>query len=353
MNSSRHEGGSPECGRRITQYLYTKPGNRSPVLLGGITREAGRGTALDGLDLRLVARDDVGWQGPIVRRSVLLPAVRHPPQQVSDGKALIGIGLVLVDQQPRESRDGIGVRARSIDEEEAQIVRDGRDAVRGGGNSVRRRYNERAVMALDSRIRDVVGDHVRQLIVADRVLRVLDLSGHAVIAFGAEADRPVDGRRRAGAVLPGIADGSKIVGENASGAAAIGPVDDVNGLAGQGDARVVGGDRRVVPGLDRAEEDFGERVAGKLQVRRAGNLWDVIRDCDATNGGWNLDGSAALGRSYLRIGHRRVGGAEVHGLAGELRDAGPAAHRLIGYLGAALHAGVILAPLREERVDEG
>src|SRR5260370_31123059 len=144
MQSPRHEGGSPECGRRITQYLYTKPGNRSPVLLGGITLEAGCGTALDALDLRLVARDDVGWQGHIVRRSVLLSAMRHPPQQVGDGEALVGVGLVLVDQQPPESRDGIGVCARSIDEEEGHTVRLVRDAVAGVGNRSPRPRHARA-----------------------------------------------------------------------------------------------------------------------------------------------------------------------------------------------------------------
>ncbi len=127
----------------------------------------------------------------------------------------------------------------------------------------------------------------------------------------------------------------------------------MNGLARQGDTRVVGGDRRIIPDLDCAEEDLGKHVAGQLQMRRGGNLRDVVRDRDTTDGSRNLDGSATLGCGNLCISHRRVGGAEVHSLIGELRDASAAAHGLIGYLGAALHARVILAPLREERVDEG
>ena len=169
-----------------------------------------------------------------------------------------------------------------------------------------------------------------------------DRGGHAAVAFGALADWPVE--RLAGADLgrPGRGDGGQVVAEDVGGAAAVGAVHDLDRRGRQGDAGVEGGDGRVVPAGDLAEEDPGEHRAGQVQPG-TGRQAQVVGDAVAAQVDGHLGDGSALGGGLLGRGHRHVGGAEVDLLRADRGDARAAAHHGV----ADGHAGVLLLVVGE------
>ena len=93
------------------------------------------------------------------------------------------------------------------------------------------------------------------------------------------------------------------------------------------------GDRGVVPLLDLAEEDVGDRRAVELEALV--DPVDVVGDGHRAEHGRDVDGVALLLGGVLLLGlHRRVGGAEVDGARRELGDAAARADRLVVDRGA-------------------
>ncbi len=80
--------------------------------------------------------------------------------------------------------------------------------------------------------------------------------------------------------------------------------------AGQGDARVEGGDRRVVPAGDLPEEDGREDPAGQAEPGARGKA-DVVGDALGGQGVGHLGDRAALGGGQLAGVHGHVGGPKL------------------------------------------
>src|SRR5690606_41291617 len=85
------------------------------------------------------------------------------------------------------------------------------------------------------------------------------------------------------------------------------------------------GYRRVVPGVDLAEEDVGENQAGQTQLTAA-DAFDVDHRDHAADRGREL-GQARGGQ--LVAGQRLVGGAEIDGAGLDLGDAAAGTDRLV------------------------
>jgi hypothetical protein len=94
---------------------------------------------------------------------------------------------------------------------------------------------------------------------------VVDGGGDTWVAVGGVADRPFQAAAGADIGGPGGTDLGEVVAEDVGGAAAVGAVHDVDVDAGQVRAGVEGGDGRVVPLGDLAEEDAGEDGPGEPQ----------------------------------------------------------------------------------------
>ena len=99
--------------------------------------------------------------------------------------------------------------------------------------------------------------------------------------------------------------------------------------AREGDPRVQRLDRGVVPGLDGAEVDVGDRLAFELQACL--DAGEVVGDGDRAQEHRDLDrGAAVLGDRFFIGGlQRRVAGSEVDGLALERGDARARADSLV------------------------
>ena len=107
-------------------------------------------------------------------------------------------------------------------------------------------------------------------------------------------------------------------------------------------------DRRVVPVLDLAEEDLGERRAVEHELARLDAV-EVDDRHDAAHHRRELDEAVLVELLALQ---RRVGGAEGHGLGLDLLDAAARADRLI----VQADAGLLLIgvrPLGVDRIGEG
>ena len=98
-------------------------------------------------------------------------------------------------------------------------------------------------------------------------------------------------------------------------ARAVGAVGDDDVGVGQLRARVVGGDRRVVPLLDVALEDLRDRVGRELQLVDA---VDVVADRDRAEQDREVEEVAALDLRLVGVLVRRVGAAEVDRPVGEV-----------------------------------
>src|SRR5690606_14537069 len=102
--------------------------------------------------------------------------------------------------------------------------------------------------------------------VADRVLQLADVGGDAFVALAALAHGPLDRLAFADRGLPLGRDLGQVIGPAEGGARAVGAVDHHDIAVRQAEARVQGGDRRVVPLLDLAQVDVGQQGAGQAQL---------------------------------------------------------------------------------------
>jgi hypothetical protein len=102
-------------------------------------------------------------------------------------------------------------------------------------------------------------------------------------------------------------------------------VDDGDRRVRDVDARVEGGDGRVVPAGDLPEEDTGEHWAGQVQPGASREV-QVVGHVFATQGDGHLRDAASPGGGLLGGGHGHVGGAEIDLPSAERGDARTAAH---------------------------
>jgi hypothetical protein len=114
-------------------------------------------------------------------------------------------------------------------------------------------------------------------------------------------------------------------------------MDDADRRSREGQAGVEGGDGRVVPAGDPAEEDRREDRAGQVQPGACRQGQVVDNALAAQRDGYLGDGTAG-GGGLLLSGHRHVGGAEIDMSGAERGDARATAHRGVadGYTGMLL-----------------
>ena len=118
---------------------------------------------------------------------------------------------------------------------------------------------------------------------------------------------------------------------------------------GQLHARVGPGDRRVIPLGDLAEEDAGDRLRGELQIRRdPGNVVGQDRRAQHRGKVQNLE----AGLLELIVGHRAVGGAEIHGLCSQLANAAARTDGLVVDLDVRMQLVILVKPFRINRIRE-
>src|SRR4029079_17924766 len=293
----------------------------------------GSAVALQAVDLGLRLGLDVVRQRRVLQlRRDLLAGAEAVVQPVLDElglrRILAGLARVRPHEQERDGADRVRLRVGRVDRAEAQVLR-GRDARGGGGRGLQRRLDVLAGLVLDRGGRELVLQCVRLLDVADRALRLLHAAGDAVVALGAGAGRPLDRLVRAGAALPGRGVVGEEGGEVRRRAGLVGAVADRDARGRQLRARVLARDLRVVPLLDLAEEDVGDRLAVELEALV--DAVDVVGDGYGTEHRRDVDRVAALllGGRDLVVLHRGVGGAEVDSARAELRDAAAGADGLV------------------------
>src|SRR5277367_5138700 len=71
----------------------------------------------------------------VERRGIFLAVGDCPAEKVDDRRALLLVGLVLVDEQIGEAGNGVGVLARGVGDGDTEVVRHG-DASRGSGSGL-------------------------------------------------------------------------------------------------------------------------------------------------------------------------------------------------------------------------
>ena len=190
---------------------------------------------------------------------------------------------------------------------------------------------------------------VGQFDVADGAGGLLDLAGDAGVALAAQSDRPVDGGVLADLRLPVGAHAREEVGEDEARAAAIRTVDDDDVDRGKLDSGVLAGDRGVIPLGDLAEEDVGDGRAIELERGAAGQ---VVADDDRTGDRRDVqEGPGGLGQ--VLVGHRAVGGAEVHGLRQDLLLTATGANALVVEGHGRIDLLVLVKPLLVDGLGKG
>ena len=139
----------------------------------------------------------------------------------------------------------------------------------------------------------------------------------------------------------------EVIGKDIGGTAAIGAVNDDDGLIGKVDPRVRFGNRGIIPAGDLTQEYTGQGLRGELQFRvHAGNV--VGRNHRAQHG-WNVQ-DLGLGLGQLLVGHGAIAGAEVHSLRQDLTNAAAAADRLVVELDIRMGLVVFAEPLLVHRI---
>src|SRR5262249_27186337 len=105
----------------------------------------------------------------------------------------------------------------------------------------------------------------------------------------------------------------------------------------------------IVPLGDLAEEDVGQEVGREAESRIAG---EVVGPDDGAQDGRDVEELARRPLELL-VGHGTVGGSEVDGPGDDLPDPPAAPDRLVVEAGGRIDPGVLVEPLRVERVREG
>src|SRR5579862_1307501 len=178
---------------------------------------------LDLLNLRSFLLDDFGRQRRILKvRRFLLPFRQCPAQELFDLIADILVGLFLINQQPRERRDRIGVGARRVGDRDAEVGRHvARRRRRRGRDARQARINPVARFVLQLREWNLVVERVNQLDVSDPAGRLLNQCRHAFIALAAESGWPLDRSAFARVRRPARANLRKVISENVRRAATV------------------------------------------------------------------------------------------------------------------------------------
>src|SRR6266566_1681681 len=144
-----------------------------------------------------------------------LAIVLHPPDELHQRAGLRGIAIGLVDEQPREARCGIRLRARRVGDGHPEVgVRSHvLHRARGGcRDRFERRRNPVAGAVAQRAKRDLVGDGIAQLDVSNGARRLPHGGRDAFVAAAAESHRPVHRRTLADFLLPLGADFGEVVG---------------------------------------------------------------------------------------------------------------------------------------------
>src|SRR3954451_19661697 len=178
------------------------------------------------LDLGLGRRVDGSGQSSVLELlghalAVALRVVEPVLHSLGDGLALPRLAHVLVDEDERGRRDGVGRGTRRVDRAEAQVRRHLEPVTRGGDRRERGR-DVLARLVLHGRGREVVLQGKGLLDVSDRALVLLDARGHAVVALRSGTGWPLDRLVHAGSVLPRRAVGGEEAREQLGGAGFVG-----------------------------------------------------------------------------------------------------------------------------------
>ena len=152
-----------------------------------------------------------------------------------------------------------------------------------------------------------------------------DVVGDALVTLGADAGRPLQRGVDANFRFPVRADLGQVVGEVIGGARSVRAMHDRDRLARQLGIGIELFDRGVVPGLDVAEEDLGERRTVEDQFA---GLYAVEID-DRHDAAHDHRKLREAGFVELLARQRRVARAEGNGLGLDLLDAAARADRLI------------------------
>ena len=237
----------------------------------------------------------------------------------------------LVGQDHAEARDGLPIGVGGSRLERLQL---GRDRL--------------AVLVDHVGVGQLVLLGIGILDIADRALGLDHVVGHAFVALGADADRPLDRGVGTDLILPSGAHLVQVVGEVEGGARSVGAVHDGDRLGRKLRLRIELLDRLIIPFGDLAEEDLGERRPVEHDLAGL-DAFDIDDGNDAAHDHRELDQAVV---SQLLLAERLVGGAERHRLGFDLLDAAARADRLIVEPDARLFL-VGVGPFRIDRIGEG
>ena len=148
--------------------------------------------------------------------------------------------------------------------------------------------------------------------------------------------------------LPLRRDLGEVVGEDVGGARAIRAARHRDALVRELHPGVVGGDRRIVPLGDLAEEDAGQRLGREPEVLHP---WSVVSDHVGTEDRWDVDHVGNL--RNLIVLHRGIARAEVDRPVRELLDAATRPDGLVVEFDVRVKPVVLAEPLGIDGEREG
>ena len=220
---------------------------------------------------RLLLEDLAHWC-IVDRGREVLSSGQRPGEEVDERLGLACVRLVLVDERERRAGDRVG-EGRAAPRQAGAEVRRERGLDRGCARRRDAGRDERALLVLDVGVGQLARDRVLQLGIADCALGLADEAGDAVVALGADADRPRDGLaerlgRAAELARPARARLREEVAEDRRRARGVRAVDDRDRLVRQVRLGVELRDRAVAPVRDLAVEDPADRLAVELEAAR-------------------------------------------------------------------------------------
>lgn len=167
-----------------------------------------------------------GRKRSIVKRAGLVLMLQHPLEKIDEDFPVGGILGGIGNQKPGEAGDGIGVLCRCVGDGDTVIGRHVLETCRRFRHSFDRCLQPGSSGAAHVGKGDFVLHGVDEFDVPNRTRRLTDEAGNAFVAFRAYPPGPARRRALAGAACPVFADLRQIVGEDVSGAAAVGTVYD-------------------------------------------------------------------------------------------------------------------------------
>ena len=239
----------------------------------------------------------------------------------------MGIGVVLVDQHPRVGHEGVRLSPGVINNKLPQVF--GQFHVgQGSGSGFAAGGDKVTRLVFNGGKGNFVLYREAVLDIANRALGLLNLGGDALIALSANEAAglgPLHALALANGRLKLGGNSRHVLGEDGGGAAPVRAVHKGDGAVGQGQVRVVGHDRRIVPFGDGAGGDT--RVGGAAELEPL-NPRQVVGKHNAASGHGQHDGAPShLGNLF--VFHGGVAGPEVDGFSGKLLNPSPTAHGLV------------------------